>query len=60
MQSAENNSSKLNKVHSHEMQISLTSLNYTLSGVQYKKKKKIFLCFYVMNKNQKADIMLNE
>ena len=38
-------SSKLNKVHSHEMQISLTNLNYTLRGVQIQPKKKKKLCF---------------
>ena len=58
-----NSSSKLNKVHSHEIQISLAHLNYTLSGVQYKKIKikiKILLYFYLTTKNQKAHIMLNE
>ena len=39
------------------MQISLANLNYTLSGVQYQKKKKKV---YVFPKNQKAHIMLKE
>ena len=40
------------------MQISLANLNYTLSGVQYQKKKKKKV--YVFPKNQKAHIMLKE
>ena len=48
-------SSKPNKVHSHEMQISLANLNYTLSGMQYKKKKKKIKFFKkkIMTKNKK-------
>ena len=41
------------------MQISLANLNYTLSGVQYQKKKKK-KPFYVFPKNKKAHIMLKE
>ena len=51
--------SKLNKVQSHEYKVLLAKLNHTLNGVQYKKIK-ILLCFYIMTKNKKAHIILNE
>ena len=54
-------SSKLNKVHSHEMQISLTNLNYTLRGVQIQpKKKKIVFFKKFYDQKQNAHIILNE
>ena len=43
------------------MKISLANINFTLSGVQYQKKKKKFLDFQnFYDKKQNVYIMLNE
>ena len=53
MQSAKNSSSKLNKVHNHEMLISLANLNYTLGGMWYKKNKNTFWIFLLLRWKEK-------